>query len=658
MWVLAVFLGCGEATIPGLGLVPSSDARASAGGALAEPLVQAFSGDVGGFVWVRGIDDADAAGVEINVYRGGVSTRACTGTTRCYLTSRFASVQVNDRATAWRSERIAATPINLSLTPDRTDASWWADESPTLTVGADALPTLLRVHLSQTVGTDPMWYLDRIQTWVPWPVNLSDDAITLPPRRDTAVTTYTASVGMAAAGWDIEGGAAHHPVLLVDTSSVDVVNLGFTWGWGDLHAHSDLSHDGCRDPASDCVADISRVGMDFFDSAIDEGLDFAAITDHSSWATWSEGGGSTDTIDIWDRTQDAVTDTLAAHPDFIPLLGYEWTASAPHPVGGYWPGGHRVVFFEDTTACEEARLSVGVSLSTHSYTKGVDGAVLYGGTPYHAVSYTDLVDAMDTAVADCGITGRVQMVPHHPAYRPPAVVDWANPDNVPDSRYTTVVEIYGEHGSSECADASMRFCNWRQKSDADYLGLGGYQTALALGYELGVVGGTDSHDGLPGTIHNDPSCTAIWDPDTSAVRCQDFKGGLTGVMVTGRLSRTTLFDALFSRNTVATSGPKLQVRAYVRTTDNQIAIPGDEVTAADADQLVVSVEGLVDGSKWEHVYIDLIDPTGVTLASTEDEALDLSLATIAGDVLYVRLRLYATGDTEGERMWLSPWFFN
>lgn len=136
----------------------SSDARASGRSAVAEPTVQAFSGDVGGFVRVVGIGDADAAGVEINVYRGGVSTRACTGTTRCYLTSSFGMVQVNDTATAWRSERIVATPINVSLTPDRTDAAWWGDESATLTVSADALPDPLRVHLSQTVGTDPLWY--------------------------------------------------------------------------------------------------------------------------------------------------------------------------------------------------------------------------------------------------------------------------------------------------------------------------------------------------------------------------------------------------------------------------------------------------------------------------------------------------------------------
>ena len=664
MWLVILAAACGGGASDVSPLLPFPDSTEDAWLAPpAAPSVQAWSGNVGGLVVVGGFPPAVRSAMVIEAQRDGAWSTVCEATFRCYLSSPADAVRVSHPPSSWSSGEVSPTAVEVALTSDRTDAAWWADEGPQLSVATDGRPAEARVFLSRPAPLRPQWFDASAGRFGFRPVALTTESLSLPVSGDLSGTlSWTAHVAIQGGRWTLEEGTVGGALLELSTSSLEGAALGRTWAWGDLHAHSDLSHDGCEDPASGCTNDITTVGLDFFDDAIAEGLDFAAMSDHAEWRTWAESAEATETLNIWDRQQDAVASALAADPDFVPLLGFEWTSGDTHAdTDGHWPGGHRTVFFEDTEVCESARVSAVFRSEDTMHEKAEHGAVLYGGNPVNARTQLDLIDDLAAAVDSCGLTGRIQLVPHHPAFSPPAPFDWTNPDNVVDPEYTTVVEMYSEHGSSECEDNTTEPCDWRMKEGSDYKSFGALQSALQLGIRLGIVGGTDSHDGMPGTVENDPSCTAIWDEDLGALRCHQWRGGLTGVMVSGGFSRTTLFDALVDRTTLASSGPRLPVRAWIETLDGRVVLPGEAVSAPMAERLTVSVEGLIDPDEWEQVFIEVISADGIVVASTEEATLQVDLRERAGDALYTRLRLYAPavepGGDEGERMWLSPWFF-
>lgn len=564
MWLVVLAAACGGGVSEVSSLrsdAPSVDEGAWMPPALG-PSVQAWSGNVGGAVVVSGFPPVARTGVRIEVQRESTWTTACEATFRCYLASPVDGVRVTHDASGWTSDTIIPTPVEVALTADRTDAAWWADESPLLQVVTGGLPAEARTYLSRPSSPRPQWYDDSVGLYGGIPVPLTGDTLAMPLTGDASASlSWTAHVAVRGARWTREAGSVGSTLLELSTSSTDGVALGRTWAWGDLHAHSDLSHDGCEDPASGCTNDSSTVGLDFFDDAIAEGLDFSVMSDHAEWRSWAEDADATELVDIWERQQDAVAAAAAADPDFVPLLGFEWTSGDTHvDADGHWPGGHRTVFFEDTEVCDAARVSAVFREPTMMHQKAVDGAVLYGGTSVNARTQLDLIDRLTAARKSCGFTGRIQLVPHHPAFSPPSPMDWTNPDNVVFPEYTSLVEMYSEHGSCECEDHTVEPCNWRMKADSRYKSFGALQSALQLGLRLGIVGGTDSHDGKPGTVEDDPSCTAIWDEDLGGLRCHQWRGGLTGVMVSGGFSRTTLFDALFDRSTLASSGPESRRR--------------------------------------------------------------------------------------------------
>lgn len=217
------------------------------------------------------------------------------------------------------------------------------------------------------------------------------------------------------------------------------------------------------------------------------------------------------------------------------------------------------------------------------------------------------------------------------------------------------MEIFSEHGASECADPYAEHCDWGIPVDGDYYGTeGSFQSALAQGYTLGVLAGTDSHDGRPGSIADGPSCVSYWmDQDgdgTSELTCLHHDGGLTAVMAQ-ELSRSALFQGLGDRSTLASSGVMLPLRVAATNEQGALHLPGEHVGAGPL-RILASLEGLLDGQ--ELLGMDLVSHQGEILGESTEEVLDLEVELGAGDAVYLRVRLQV--DEDEQRMWASPFF--
>jgi hypothetical protein len=406
--------------------------------------------------------------------------------------------------------------------------------------------------------------------------------------------------------------------------------------WGDLHAHSGLSQDGCEDPDALCLPDETLPGARFFDNAAANGLAFAAITDHAEFVTYARPADGV-SIDIWDTTRAWVQ--AAEGGPVVPILGYEWTADG---TGASEDGVHRTVLLEDPAACAAYRIRGYAQPDLKAEFPVLEDYTDNPATP--VVDAPALQAALEAAATapDCAASRSISFL-HHIAEAPPAAVDWANPafTNAAD----TVVEIASEHGSSECADPTRPECAWHLQRGA-YVPSSSFQSALSQGFRLGVVGGTDRHDADPGQLHKGPSATAHFhDTDGDGVQDAAYPqyttGTLTGVIAQAPLDRAQIFDALAARHTYAASwlAEGVSVRA---SSEDATFLPGDEVPEGTYEINVSLDDYAVDSWRAEVVAADgNALPTG---------AIDL----VAGDVYYVRIE--AMVDGVEQRLWASPFF--
>jgi hypothetical protein len=444
----------------------------------------------------------------------------------------------------------------------------------------------------------------------------------------------------------------------VAAASVSAVELGRAVAWGDLHAHTNLSYDGCELPDADCADRGDVPAEDFIQNALDIELDYVALTDHAEWATYYPGGSEDGQgFSIWSEQLDVVSAVDDAA--LIAMPGYEWTWSSGEPSPDEpFQGGHKSVFFQDTDVCAAYRVSGGTSLD--SYTKGESGGLTVAGNDYEAQGPQALWAAFDAAAEICGREEVIAFF-HHPAYIYPQAVDWSQASNASDPRFETLVEIYSEHGSSECLDLEADHCSWSLKTSSEYEERGAVQSALARGWRLGFTAGTDSHDGRPGSVADmQPSCTANFsDTDGDGIvdtpRCHDYTGGLTGVLHQGALTREGLFAGLRARNTLATSGPRAPLRVAALGADGAVYLPGDDLpqSAMPATLQWALDEALaeVDASL---AAVDVIDAGGQVLEVLEQGSGSLGLDLAPGELAYLRVRVIWQEDEH--RLWVSPFF--
>ncbi len=336
--------------------------------------------------------------------------------------------------------------------------------------------------------------------------------------------------------------------------------------WGDLHGHTGFS-DGYGLP--DEYFSTARYKND---------LDFAAITDHAYWINRYQemlliapGEKS-----LWENTIDAVNQNYEPGR-FVTILGFEWTNNTY---------GHRNVYFRDTVDVPSQPLGIG----RHKTPKDLwDELTKYDAftIPHHTMRLTTLIDT---------------------SYR--------------NNEIERLVEIHSKWGSSEWPYADyepMRSFVLNPRLRKYALGhsvldiLNSVLDIFNHNYIVGIIGSTDTHQGLPGSTIKDEPRGVVFDPriDPIPVTVGDFTGlleqgytydhrepphGGNGALVavfSEDLIRENIWDSLFNRHTYASTGARASVYFLIEdTADNRnIAIMGDEIYIDGNPEILVFVAG-------------------------------------------------------------------
>jgi hypothetical protein len=399
--------------------------------------------------------------------------------------------------------------------------------------------------------------------------------------------------------------------------------------WGDLHTHTGLSgdaygwgnrnfpHDAYRfasDPTAQTpiAAGAATPGPLV---SIDRALDWDAVTDHSEWlgATWGcgafpDGGAYNPSSPYFDSTQCAAYRTQTG-PAVDLIVGAAKQAVALECDGGLQNSPACISFTEsawkvEIQAAHDANQPCKfTSLVAYEWTKAEMGATLHQNVIFSSESVpaapldsdeypttTDLWTGLaDQCQADAGC--EVLTIPHNPnlsegmAYQIPAGVQAMQQMN----QYQRLTEIHQHKGNSECyagdsgvVDPTCRFehvppagggSEYPQNFVRHALGDGitTYQSLRDAGeapvdpLQMGIVGATDDHNGIPGYVKEDTWQGHVgYTDDTPAGRLKTWyhnPGGITGVWAEQN-TRDRIFAALQRRETFATSGPRIVVRFY------------------------------------------------------------------------------------------------
>ncbi|MBE6036606.1 MAG: DUF3604 domain-containing protein [Clostridiales bacterium] len=263
--------------------------------------------------------------------------------------------------------------------------------------------------------------------------------------------------------------------------------------WGDMHGHTGIQWG-------------RGSGRSYYEYAKEVAcVDFCALTDPDAGRYTNNNATCKDSLSVymsdkqWKEIQD-VNKQFHEEGRFIPLLGYEYHNDAPNPEFG----GDRNVYYESydepiRRCCDEG-----------SYTP----KELWAQLKEQKV--------------------RALTIPHHTAKKV-MLGSW----ELHDPEIQRLVEIYSSWGNSECEGCERPIIGGAVYEDHSV------QYALSKGYRLGFVTGSDSHAGTPGYCH------WVFSSDF-----EGYRGGLTCIM-TDKLTKQSLFDALYNRQTYATTGQRI-----------------------------------------------------------------------------------------------------
>ncbi len=655
--LLLLVIGCSS---------PREDSSQSPGSPDAPPALYGLQGSEGALLWVEAA--AEGSWILERDLAGGWEELA-EGSGPWFDPDALANTlyRLSDPASGEAGDSLVPSAMALELAAARRGLIYLADEEAALDWTVD-LPDLSEFPpatglLLQLEEKDETWFLDpscleKGDTSSCWTSDFASlqELESVSASQSMSFAAETDSPGQVELSVRLAALLDGEQPTTVGQASISLLLLGRKLAFGDLHAHCNLSMDGCEDRDADCADREESAGVAFFAEAMANGLDFAALTDHAEYVTYHPDGSPLSAgTDIWDE-QDRLVQEAEGVDGFVPILGYEWTFD--NKTGnGTFDGGHKTVIFDGTDICSDYR--VAAPTISDAFNKNRNGELYVGPNPVLAEDVPSFWERLDEAADSCGEERLISFF-HHTALSTPQPVDWAAEHNAPDERYETLVEIYSEHGASECADTEAEHCGWGLPEDSTYLGEeGSLQAALALGHRLGVIAGTDSHDSRPGSLGDGPSCTSYWrDEDGDGqdeLNCLHYGGGLAGALYEAELTRESLFDALFARNTLATSGPMVSVRAAVLDSAGNVSLPGGTVDAeAGPHQVIVSVEESLDAATL--LSIHLLDQDGATLAESLDELLEENLSLSSGDAVYARIRLQPEGVDDEARIWTSPFY--
>lgn len=137
--------------------------------------------------------------------------------------------------------------------------------------------------------------------------------------------------------------------------------------------------------------------------------------------------------------------------------------------------------------------------------------------------------------------------------------------------YIRLVEIMQIRGNQERNDYEDVWRGWHQNNGSSV------QDALELGYRIGFTGGTDNHWGWPGRSYSGPY-------EGEKVEGYLPKGTILTGILTQRIERQAVYDALWSRHTWAVWNTRALVVFKVNG-----ALMGDEIKVAKSAELQASV---------------------------------------------------------------------
>jgi hypothetical protein len=387
---------------------------------------------------------------------------------------------------------------------------------------------------------------------------------------------------------------------------------------GDPHAHTGYSGDGAD--SSTCPG--CGAFADVFATARAAGLSWLALADHVNGYPAATPAGYREELH-------AVLDADDPDGGFVTLPAAEvWFRSHGHELG------HKtLLLFGD-----DASLA-GLTLAD---VQPVPGGAMDIEACDDIWTWADALEAR---------FGPLLLVPHHPAGVQPMPTDWT----CADAARQPVTEVYSEQGSA-LDDPTGFDPPW-----AGTVATGTVPYALdpdGLALRFGFIGGTDSHDTLPGGV------CAIDEVRTD----QPYGGGLTvAVLPAGAvLGRDTLLAAFQDHSVYATTGPIVPLQ--LTWTAGGAALGGlgaDLVLPAGVDlgltlrvppewaPAVTSVEAV--GPTARLVATDAGDGTWTLTVPSADVPAWLYLAVaLDGDAIYGADGCADGGATATEWAWTSP----
>lgn len=384
--------------------------------------------------------------------------------------------------------------------------------------------------------------------------------------------------------------------------------------WGDLHTHTTLSADAYDWGNRALPIDAYRFASDPSASvqiaagsrnpgpsvSIDRALDFAAVTDHSEWldAIWACGqhadGTPLDSASPYEATAQCTTLRGDNNVSTTKVLADAAAAVASMCDGGRANDPSCLAFtrsawqVERQAAHDAYQRCKFTSLVAYEWTHAaahqnvVFGSETVPDTPFDADEYQQPAELWSALEASCTPTlgCRVLTIPHNSnlsggsSFTLPVGVDAMRQMN----RYQRLVEIHQNKGNSECyagSNATDPTCAF-EHSSANEIRKAFVRTALATGLatyatsgvdplQLGIVAGTDGHNGLPGYVEERNWQGHIGSLDDSPLKrlqtAVNNPGGLTGVWAPQN-TREDIFAALYRREVFGTSGPRIAVRFY------------------------------------------------------------------------------------------------
>lgn len=329
--------------------------------------------------------------------------------------------------------------------------------------------------------------------------------------------------------------------LIVTAAASDTLE-GYTFFYGDPHAHTGVSGDGQSADLGDGCENGCGTFAGIFEETRTNGLDWVVLSDHSNGISTST---ALDFAMLWQRVLE--NDDEGEGPVVVPGAEVWFTFD------GAQVGHKNVMFFGPD---EELR----------------------------ALSMTDLQPSgsVDDDVGNCdaladwigylaGTFGDVLLIPHHMAIDVPMVTDWT----CHQPEYEVAAEVYSGWGNM-LGDPTGYDPPLTPIFDANTM-----FTALdpdGLGLKMGFLGGSDYHGSIPGErckIGGDHAST----------------GGLSVVILEEGvpLTRQSLHDAIVARHTIASSGPKVPVLVEYRVGGDVVGRVGDDIELERGETLAITL---------------------------------------------------------------------